>query len=224
MDRAATGHLYTHVVAGRVVFVIALLLVSAACGSDGSSEARALAAAIKGPWQRVPFALPGTMIESIDRACRAGFEGQFPQHTQLMAIDSRGAGRVEVLYAAPNGDEASCTATVDAAGRVEWAGGGTGSSGQAWLVLPAFELASSGGYGSGEASATYGRAGAGISSVVIVMPGQPRVTASLANGWYGAWWPGEWPQGTEIVGLDPLGQPVAEIPIDWMAILAWGRA
>ena len=73
-----------------------------------------------------------------------------------MVIDARGAGRVEAQYAAPNGDDANCTTTIDATGRVEWGGGGTGSSGQAWLVLPAFELEASGGYGSGEASATPG--------------------------------------------------------------------
>ena len=195
------------------MLVIALLFVSAACGSDGSSQAGALAAAIAGPWQPVPFALPGPMIESVDRACRGGFD-EFPQHAQLMVIDSRGAGHVEAQYAAPNGDDASCTATIDATGRVEWGGGGSSSNGQEWLVLPALGLEALGGYGSGEASATTGRAGTGIAQVVIVMPGQPRVTASLANGWFLAWWPGAWPPGTKVVGLDSLGQPVAETPIE----------
>lgn len=56
-------------------------------------------------------------------------------------------------------------------------------------------------------------AGAGIARVVIAMPGQPPVTASLANGWYLAWWPGEWPPGTKVFGIDSLGQQVAEAPI-----------
>ena len=212
MDRVATGRLYTHAVAGRVVVVIALLFVSAACGSDGSSQAGALAAAIAGPWQPVPFALPRPMIESVDRACRGGFD-EFPQHAQLMVVDSRGGGHVEAQYAAPNGDDASCTATIDATGRTEWSGGGTGSRGQPWLTLPAFDLESVAGYGSSDGSATSGRAGGGIAKVVIVMPGEPQVTASLQNGWYLAWRPGEWPPGTTVVGLDSLGQPVAEASI-----------
>jgi hypothetical protein len=214
MDGRATGRPYTRPVPGRIVLLAALLVVSSACGSDDSIEARALPAAVEGPWQPVPFALPGPIIEIVDRACRAGFEDDFPQHTQMMVTDARGTGRVEVLYAAPNGDDASCTTMIDATGRVEWSGGGTGSRGQAWLVLPALELESIGGYGSREASATTGRAGAGIAKVVVVMPGKPQVTASLANGWYSAWLPGEWPPGTKVVGLDSVGQPVTETPLE----------
>jgi hypothetical protein len=64
--------------------------------------------------------------------------------------------------------------------------------------------------GSDRSSVTYGRAGAGISQVVVQMPGHVPVIASLANGWYLVWWPGNWPEGMKIVGLDVLGQKVAE--------------
>ena len=209
MHDLATGRPYTRAVTRRIVLIAALLFVSTACGSDRAPAANV----IEGPWQPVPFALPGPMIETIDRTCRGSFD-EFPQQTRLMVIDARGAGRVETQYAGPNGEEASCAGMrIDATGRVEPGGGGTGFRGQAWPALPAFELEFIGGYGSSEASSTSGRAGAGIARVVIAIPGQPPVTASLANGWYLAWWPAEWPPGTKVIGLDSLGQQVAEASI-----------
>ena len=35
------------------------------------------------------------------------------------------------------------------------------------------------------------------------------ILASLANGWYAAWWPGPLPNGSKVVGYDSGGQPVA---------------
>lgn len=198
---------------GRIVVMAALLLVFVACDSGGPTEARVPAGAIDGPWQPVPFTLPGQIIEAADRTCRRSFD-EFRQQTQLMVIDARGAGRIEAQYAGLNGEDATCAGmTIDAAGRIEPGGGGTGFRGQAFRVLQAFELESIAGYGSIEGSATSGRAGPGIASVVLTMPGKPPVTASLASGWYLAWWPGDWPPGTKIVGIDRLGQTVAEAPI-----------
>ncbi len=213
MHGAATGHLYTHAVAVRVALIVVLLLASAACGSDGPTEMTALAAAANGPWQPVPIALPAHIVQAVDRTCRSSFR-EFPQHTQLMVIDARGAGRIEAQYAAPNGEDATCASmTIDADGRVEAGGGGTGSRGQPWLALPALELETVSGYSSSEGSGTSGRVGAGVVTVVIAMPGRPPVTASIENGWYLAWWPGDWPPGTKAIGLDSLGQPVTEAPV-----------
>ena len=202
MDAAATGRPYTHAVTGRVGLMAALLLVSAACGSGGPAGANVPAAGIVGPWQPVPFTLPGQIVEAADRACRASFP-DFPQQTRLMVVDARGAGRIEAQYAGPNGLDANCGGmTIDATGRIEPGGGGTGMRGKEFGVLQAFELESIAGYSSAEASSTSGRAGPGVARVVLAMPGQPPVTASLTNGWYLAWWPGEWPPGTKIVGLE----------------------
>ncbi len=197
--------------ATRVVLIAATLVACLACGPDAERELQP--GRLDGPWQAVPFAVPGPMVEAIDRTCRGGFEDAFPQQTQLMVVDVRGGGRVEAQYAGPDGTEANCVVTVDATGRQEWAGGGTGSGGTPWRVLQASELEFVAGSGSAEASNTVGRAGPGIARVVIVVPGQPPVSASLANGWYVAWWPGEWPPGTKVTGIDPLGQTVAEEPI-----------
>jgi hypothetical protein len=35
--------------------------------------------------------------------------------------------------------------------------------------------------------------------------------ATVANGWYVLWWPGEMPPGTSVLGLDVLGTEVATI-------------
>ena len=138
----------------------------------------------------------------------------FPQQTKLVVIDARGAGRIQAQYAGPRSTEASCIdMTIDAAGNVVAGGGGTGFGGQEWIILRPFEIEHHGGYSSEESSTTMGRAGDGIAKVVIVMPGQPQVTASLANGWYLAWWPGAWPPGTKVVALDSLGQPVTDAPV-----------
>ena len=209
MDSATTGHPYTRAVKRRIVLIAVLPFVLVGCGADRPREANV----IEGPWQPVPFALPDSMIEAIDRTCRGSFD-EFPQQTRLMVIDARGAGRVEAQYAGPSGEEASCAGMkIEATGRVEPGGGGTGFRGQAWPPLPAFELEFIGGYVSSEASSTSGRAGAGIARVVIDIPGQPPVTASLANGWYLAWWPAEWPPGTKVIGHDALGQLVAEASV-----------
>jgi len=214
MDRAATGRLYTYAVAGRVVFLVAVLLVSGACASDGEPDSRAVAGPLHGPWRPVPITLVGPIVETVDRACRASMD-DFPQETRLMVIDTRGGGRIQAQYAGPRSTEASCIdMTIDAMGQVVAGGGGTGFGAQEWSILNPFELEHHGGYSSGESSTTMGRAGPGIAKVVIVMPAQPRVTASLENGWYLVWRPGSWPPGTKVVGLDPLGQRVTEAPIE----------
>ena len=198
--------------AGRIVIIVAVLLASAACGSDGGAEPVA-PGPLHAPWQPVPFTLAGPIVEAVDRTCRSGFDDAFPQHTQLMVVDARGKGHVEAQYAGPDGSEASCIVTIDELGRLEWDGGGAGSGGGGWPVLQAFKLQAVGGYGSAVASSTGGRAGDGIATVLITMPGKPPVTASLANGWYLAWWPADWPPGTKVIGLDSLGRQVAEASI-----------
>jgi hypothetical protein len=213
MDDRATGRPYTHAVIRRIALIAALLFVNVACGLRRPDEVTAPAGAIDGPWRPVPFALPGPITEAVDRTCR-GFTEEFPQQARLVVIDARGAGRVEARYAGPNGVEATCTRmTIDATGRVVAGGGGIGIGGQEWRVLQPLEIEDQSGFGSNESSTAMGRAGAGIATVVIVMPGKPPVTASLTNGWYLAWWPGAWPPGTKIVGLDSLGQTVSEIPV-----------
>lgn len=193
----------------RIVLLLAVL-ASAACEAtapfvpvDGG--------ALAGPWQSTPFSLAGPILQAVDQACR-GSMPEFPQQTQLTVVDARGGGLIQAHYTSPDGAEATCVdMTVNAAGRVEaLGGGGTGFAGHALPPLEANELSSAGGMGSDRSTVTYGRAGAGISQVVVLMPGHVPIRASLANGWYLVWWPGEWAQGSKVVGFDVLGEQVAE--------------
>ena len=191
----------------RTALVAASILVAVACGPNVPGE-------LIGPWQPVPMGLPGTLIVDVDSTCRSSFP-EFPQEAQLVVLDVRGAGKIEAQYAGPKRIEAACWGiTIDATGSVG-PGGGSSNVGEAeWHALPPNEIEQHGGYGSAEASSTAGRAGPGIAKVLIDLPGCPPITASLANGWYLAWWPGEWPVGTKVLGLDSLGQTVIEVPID----------
>jgi hypothetical protein len=193
-------------VSWRALLLASIQLAAVAC--QPQAQAR-----LDGPWQPIPIALAGSTVEAVDRACRGSFP-EFPQEAELVIIDARGAGRIEAQYAGPKRVTASCWGmTVDATGTVGPGGGGTGFGEAEWHAPQAHEIEQHGGYGSAEASATTGRVGPGIETVLIAMPGCPPITASFANGWYLAWWPGEWPVGTKVLGLDPLGQTVIEAPI-----------
>ena len=190
-----------------MALLAASILVAAACGPE-------VPAGLVGPWQALPMGLPGTLVDDVDGTCRSSFP-EFPQEAELVVIDVRGAGKVEAQYAGPKRLTANCWGmTIDATGVIGPGGGGTGFGEADWNALQAHEMEQHGGYGSPEASATSGRVGPGIARVLIALPGCPPITASLANGWFLAWWPGEWPVGTKVLGLDALGQTVIEQPID----------
>jgi hypothetical protein len=192
----------------RAALVAASILVAVACGPNVPKE-------LVGPWLPVPLGLPGTLIDDVDRMCRGSFP-DFPQEAELVVIDVRGAGKVEAQYAGPKRVTAACWGmTIDATGAVAGGGGGTGFGEAEWNDLQAHELEQHDGYGSAEASSTSGRVGPGIAKVIIAVPGQPPITASLANGWYLAWWPGDRLPGSKVLGLDALGQVVIEAPLDY---------
>jgi hypothetical protein len=196
----------------RLLLTLALV---ATVGCEAESQpVPAAANALVGPWQPVPFPLPGPILQAIDRACR-GSMPDFPQQVQLTVVDARGGGRIQAHYSGPMGAEATCMdMSVDAAGRVEaLGGGGMGFGAQAPPPLEANELTNGGAMSSDRSSIVYGRAGQGIAKVVILIPGNAPITASLANGWYLAWWPGQWPPGTKAVGFDVLGQNVGDTAV-----------
>lgn len=193
---------------------MAALLVTVACEAAGQVVPAAGGGVLVGPWQAAPFPVAGPILAAIDQACRASMP-EFPQRVQLTVVDARGGGRIQAHYTSGDGAEATCMdMSVDAAGNVEAIGGGSvGFGGQAPPPLQANELANAGSMGSDRSSVAYGRAGVGISRVMVLMPGHVPITASFTNGWYLVWWPGAWPQGAKVVGLDVLGQQVAEITL-----------
>ena len=201
--------------AWRAVAVAFLLTSTMACGTtDLPAPAAPAVGGLLGPWSPNPLPVPGPILQAIDIACR-GSMLPFPVGVELVVVDARGRGVVQAQYAGQNGAGAMCIdMTVDQRGRVAALGGG--STGQGGGPLPEVApntLEPGGSMSSGNpvtSSVTLGRAGPGIARVAIRIPGQPPITASFANGWYLAWWPGAWPQGTTVIGLDVVGQQVAE--------------
>jgi hypothetical protein len=207
--------MYDPAMGWRVAAVTFLLASTMACGtSDLTEPERPAVGNLHGPWSPNPIALPGPILQAIDAACRGSMQ-PFPVGVDLVVVDARGLGVVQANYAGPNGAGATCVdMSIDQGGRATASGGGsTGQGGGPPHAVAANTLESGGGMSSGQpvtSSVTLGRAGPGIARVAILIPGQPLTTASFANGWYLAWFPGAWPPGTTVLGLDALGQKVAE--------------
>jgi hypothetical protein len=197
-----------------LILAITLLAVSG-CGSVGGPTVDVPGfARVDGPWSAAPIPVPPAILAAADQACRSSMQ-PFPNGVQIVVTDARGKGVLQLAYAGQNGAMAQCNdMTIDAQGRVAAMGGG--SFGQGIGPLPAVAantLENAGGSSSGDpatSSVAFGRAGPGIASVGVLIPGQPPITASFANGWYLVWWPGEWPKGTIVAGFDEAGQDVAE--------------
>lgn len=170
--------------------------------------------ALLGPWRPEPIPVWPALLAEVARDC-AGSMQPFPA-VPLVAVDARGGGRVQALFAG-DGRQAACyDMTVDVRGAVGATGGGMTSMGDVQPPLGAQALRSAGlsssaigvGRNAVTSSVVSGEAGASIVTVVIAMPGQARMRATLANGWYLFWWPGAIPAGTKVIGLDGFGQDV----------------
>jgi hypothetical protein len=170
-------------------------------------------ALLLGPWLPEPIPLWPALLAAVARVCSSSME-PFPA-VPLVAVDARGRGRLEALFSGAGGQAACNDMTIDARGTVAAVGGGMTAMGNPLPAIGDQALRSAGVSSSGGAgdpitsSVITGQAGAGIATVTIVMPGQGRMRATLANGWYLFWWPGQIPAGTKVVGLDALGQEVA---------------
>jgi hypothetical protein len=197
-----------------LVLAVAVLAVSG-CGLVESADVPVPGLArLDGPWSPTPVQVPAAVLVAADQACRTSMQ-PFPVGVQIVVVDARGKSVIQLAYAGPNGAMAQCNdMTVDAQGRVEaLGGGGFGQGGGEPPPVPPNTLESAGGMSSGDpatSSVAMGRAGPGIAGVGVLIPGQPPITASFANGWYLVWWPGAWPQGTVVAGFDQTGQKVAE--------------
>jgi hypothetical protein len=169
--------------------------------------------ALLGPWRAEPIPLWPALLAEVARKC-AGSMQPFPA-VPLVAVDARGGGRVQALFAGAGRQAACYDMTIDMRGAVGAMGGGMTSMGDVQPPIGAQALRSAGLSTSGgdanavASSVVSGEAGAAIVTVVIAMPGQARMRATLANGWYLFWWPGAIPAGTKVIGLDGFGQDVA---------------
>jgi 1-acyl-sn-glycerol-3-phosphate acyltransferase len=194
---------------------LALAVVIGACGATGSPMVvdpdAIVVPTLLGPWRPDPIAIPPAIIEAADRACRASIP--FSHELELAVLDARGKGYLQAHYAGAGGREATClNLAIDARGEVIHEGAG-GSGATSLPPIGPGELRPAGGMGLGRPrtmTMAVGRAGSGIAAVVLDVPGYGGVRASLANGWYVAWWPGLWPDGTVVRGLDQFGNVIAD--------------
>lgn len=166
-----------------------------------------------GPWRSEPIPLWPALLAAVARVCSTSMQ-PFPA-VPLVAVDARGQGRLEALFAGAGGQAACNGMTIDAQGAVAAMGGGMTAIGNpppavGDQALVSAGVSSSGGAGDAITSSVIaGAAGAGIATVAIVMPGRARMRATLANGWYLFWWPGAIPAGTKVIGFDALGREAA---------------
>ena len=199
------------------------MLLVAACGSEAPSDAAApdlrarrpaTLADLVGPWQREPFIIDANVRAAADRACRA--DSEFPAGVALVGIDARGGGRLITAYAGPGGRTADCTyIEIAPNGAVTGSLSSTGAGVFAPLAPGQIESHGGGAFSDEDVTVQYviGRAGAGTARVVLDVEGIGPVTATLANGWYLAWWETGQP-------LDPNG-PGPHLPSKRFTVAAY---
>lgn len=194
----------------------AIAVALCGCGYVSLTPAAAPASAeqLAGPWRPVPLLIGAGTREETDAACRA--DPDLPSGLTLVAIDARGAGRLLVQYAEPDGSPsavAEATLGVDEPTTCRVTSSrGTG------VALPLSdrelrwgEVSAESGLETEAWAMVTGRAGPAIEQVVAEVPGSPRITGTLADGWFAFWWPGEAPGPVRVVGLDAGGAEIAEL-------------
>jgi hypothetical protein len=192
--------------------LLALALVaglSAAC-DDSEAVTPSPIHDLAEPWQPVPFDLDQATLAAAVAACR-DVVGAGQVLPPLVVVDARGANTVIVAYG-QGGNTADCSVVRDGSGRFTSMGGSAGMT-MGEPPIGRGEVKSRGMSGTsvaGGIQATYvvGVAGPAVAAVDVLIPGGPRVRASLANGWFAAWWPGDFvnkPQPITINGYDDAG-------------------
>jgi hypothetical protein len=203
---------------GRTILqgLLALGLVASVCAACDDSEAVSPPPPIHDlaePWQAVPFDLDQATLAAAVAACR-DVMGPGQVLPPLVVVDARGANTVIVAYG-QGGNTADCSVVRDGSGRFTSMGGSAGSSngeppiGQA--EVRSRGISTTNAAGGFQATYVVGVAGPVVAAVDVVIPGGPRVRASLANGWFVAWWPGNFankPQNVTINGYDAAGNLV----------------
>jgi hypothetical protein len=161
---------------------------------------------------------PNTFVAEVDASCRnflANDRGDPLAGMSVTATDVRGDELGLLVYTSEAG-----------AGAVCWSGtaGPLPNVTTAWDEdlgrdagdLRGTELCLRFNNGNGQrdpAHAVVGQHGDEIASVVVEGTVRGRVEATTVNGWFLAWWPGEeqGPTQFRILGLDGIGQPVADL-------------
>ena len=181
-------------------------------GLDGSATAQQLNA----PWQSRPMRPSDEILAAADEACRK--DAQFKAGLPLVLVDARGEGRLQLFYGAPTGESGECDGIfVGLDGSVRPGGASSSGAGGPWPPIAPDGLAimtsggSSGGLG-GDEQHVAGRAGPAIERVQLTVAGiADPIEATMANGWWSAWWPGG-PGCTRIDAFGADGSVLASVP------------
>jgi hypothetical protein len=178
------------------------------CGdSSESSLPVAGLAELSGPYVGEPFrAFDQALLQKAEDACATM---NSDASLELVLADGRGGGRLLLIYDGPNGASAECVTTVEANGNVVAEGAGTSSGGQD-VPGPRDIRPMSGGSSGGPGAWSYlhGRVGSEISRVILELADGSHVTASLSNGRFAAWWPGDQSEA-RFLGYDAAGNQIA---------------
>ena len=143
----------------------------------------------------------------------------FAADLPLLLVDARGEGRLQLFYGGPDGRTAECNGIFVARdGTVRAGGAGGTGSGEPWPAIPLNALVSmsSGGSGGGaggmDEQHVAGRAGLAVSRVHVSAFGvADPIEATVANGWWAAWWPGDAPcRGAVALAAD--GSVLSSLP------------
>lgn len=172
----------------RLLVSVAVIVVG--CGDSTSADAvDAVAAGSFGPWRGAPISFDPAFAAITERACEATAPGATP-----ILHDLRGAGVDILLFVGP-GTGAFCETEPDDAGIIRATADGRLNGPRSVAPRPGEVTVETQGTRSslvGEGrSSIFGRTGLGVGRVRIHLEDGREVTATVANGWFAAWWPGE---------------------------------
>jgi hypothetical protein len=199
----ASGMIGREIRGGRTLAIAALLAtISTACG--GSILPQGGATDLTGPWQAEPYAVAQPLMAEAELLCRDGIGAMVGPDNVLVVVDARGGG-ILVLTFAGQKSSSICELLASSSGNLSTSGGTGRESDQALQEPAPNELRMDGVSNSGARSTIAGQAGAMIAAVEVVVPGGPRVRASLGrDGWFTAWWPTD-ETDVQVNGYDSAG-------------------
>ncbi|MDQ2965383.1 MAG: hypothetical protein M3R57_06010 [Chloroflexota bacterium] len=195
--------------------LLAVCWIAAGCGAF-AVERYATNDDIRGPWRTTPLSVDPATVVAAQRACHLANGPVEADGLQLAGglVDARGSGRLTLIYIGPGDTYSECPLDMDVRGNLSPGGNFSGASGGVADLLPAnrARIVAAGMSGPVAGSTMLiGRIGAAVAAVRVATGGTS-VQASVADGWFIAWWPGD--EGDFVVELfDATGQKVGEARI-----------
>jgi hypothetical protein len=163
-------------------------------------------------WTPEPAALAAADVAALEEACTRG--------TGRTTVLGERRGDLQLLLRAGPRNVAGCLATDDGVvGQVESVPGGTAATlGDADILVLGSVGTAVGPSGEREtASITYGLVRGDVDAVTFSRPDGLDVEATVADGWWAVWWPGDFAVEGSTLTLD--GGQAAAVPVD----AAWWR-